>query len=73
MEIDWSKAPEGAKYHAFDKNGDGWWYENEPERSTKRFELSSTRGGGAMVSSYTLPDGMDWKQSLVKREDSNGD
>jgi len=24
--VDWDKAPHWAEYHAFDKNGSGWWF-----------------------------------------------
>lgn len=30
MKQDWSKAPEWANYAAMDKDGEWYWYENEP-------------------------------------------
>ena len=30
MTIDWSSAPEWAEFHAFDKDGRGYWYKSRP-------------------------------------------
>jgi hypothetical protein len=31
IEIDWGNAPDWANYHAFDANGNGYWYEEKPK------------------------------------------
>jgi hypothetical protein len=66
MEIDWKRAPRWANYHTCDEDGCGYWYETKPY----------TRGGFWCAqgdiewkqSEYTLPVGVDWRESLTKRE-----
>jgi len=64
--IDWTKAPLNANYHAFDANGEGFWYGRKPVRNVAVW----WREPGSLVeqSGYTLPASTDWKTTLVKRE-----
>ncbi len=65
MVIDWTQAPPWARYHAFDKIGAGYWYENRPEPFVKPWWEAT---GLIIRSGYTLPSGEDWRESLTKRE-----
>jgi uncharacterized small protein (DUF1192 family) len=53
---DWSKAPEGTVAHAWDEDGDGYWYAINP--SACRFHNKCSE------SNLTLPPDLDWKHSL---------
>jgi len=53
---DWSKAPEGTVAHAWDEDGQGFWY------MLKMLERAFTYSG--TESHLTLPADLDWKQSL---------
>lgn len=57
--VDWSNAPEWADRHAFDEDGKGYW-------------LGSKIGNIKWFTTYqesdfTLPSGLDWKQSKTRR------
>jgi hypothetical protein len=58
--VDWSNAPEEADTHAFDKSGKGWFY-------GLRFNDMFWYAGVFDVSGFTLPTGLDWKQSKTTR------
>ena len=58
--VDWSKAPEWADSHAFDRSGKGWFY---GLKFNDMFWYSSVFD----VSGFTLPTGLDWKQSKTSR------
>ena len=66
MNIDWTKAPDWAKHHAFNKNGEGFYYGRQKPHAylTAWCRLSKV---WIMPSVYTLPAGQDWRQSLVER------
>ena len=68
MEIDWMKAPRWAQYHACDANGEGFFYDRLPFANVSVWLCLSKRYS-TKFSGYTLPDGMDWRQSLTKREE----
>lgn len=53
-EVDWSSAPEWAEFHAFDLNGDGHWYENQPIKyvTNQRHFTWKAQGGRTSVSGY---------------------
>jgi len=55
-QVDWSNAPEWADVHCFDANGKGNWY------GVKRDEIEWYRCNIGN-SEFTLPSGLDWKQS----------
>jgi hypothetical protein len=55
-QVDWSNAPEWADVHCFDANGKGNWY------GVKRDEIEWYRYNIGN-SGFTLPSGLDWKQS----------
>jgi hypothetical protein len=57
--VDWSNAPEKADSHAFDKNGNGYWYTVEP--SDYAWVM------GYNKSDFTLPAGLDWTKSKTTR------
>jgi hypothetical protein len=68
-DIDWSKAPHGAKYHAFTQYGEGKWCNVCPT-------LTHNASGKAIFwltdsyecpSPYKLQDGVDWTTTLIKR------
>lgn len=71
MKIDWAKAKGRMRYHAHDACGDGFYFSESPLMGTRVWW--PVKGTDCVSSRYTLPDGVDWKQSLVKREGSNGD
>jgi hypothetical protein len=58
--VDWANAPEEADCHAFDKSGKGWFY-------GLRFNDMFWYAGVFDVSGFTLPTGLDWKQSKTTR------
>jgi len=65
MAIDWSQAPAWAHYHAFDIDGRGGYHELEPYVKKR---ISCWRSDGYNgPSTYTMPAGVDWRQSLVER------
>lgn len=58
-QVDWSKAPEWADVHCWDKDGMGYWY-------------GAKQGGNGWCNEYassefTLPAGLDWKKSKTRR------
>jgi hypothetical protein len=55
-QVDWSNAPEWADVHCFDANGKGNWY------GVKRDSVEWYRYNIGN-SEFTLPTGLDWKQS----------
>lgn len=57
--VDWSKAPEWADVHCFDEDGRGFWYGSEC--LTKVWVVETC------PSKFTLPTGLDWKQSKTSR------
>ena len=58
--VDWANAPEEADSHAFDKNGNGWFYGLS---LNDKFWYADNVGR----SGFTLPTGLDWKQSKTVR------
>ena len=58
-QVDWSSAPEWADVHCFDEDGTGWW--SGCEKSTHSW------GENCSASGFTLPSGLDWKQSKTRR------
>lgn len=61
IEVDWSKAPEWANYHATDKNGYKWWASHIPKKKENGWELAH----GVMMTDLTNTH--DWELSLRKR------
>jgi hypothetical protein len=55
-QVDWSQAPEGTVAHAYDEEGQGYWYRVTCEEINFCYEFN--------YSNFTLPSGLDWKQSL---------
>jgi hypothetical protein len=68
MEIDWTKAPSWAQYHTCDEDGAGYWYETQPYTRSTGFWCAQ-RDALWKQSEYTKPEGVDWQQSLTKREE----
>lgn len=69
MEIDWSKAPEWADWHAIDEDGKGFWFEIKPSID-RVINCWDNKGGGSYDPSGTQNIGgvfSEWKQSLQKR------
>ena len=68
FEVDWSKAPEWAMWHAFDIDGKGWFYENKPTNSNESWE-PSTDSDLCVRSGYNLPTGLpfNWEKTLIER------
>lgn len=62
-DIDWSKAPEWANYHAFDADYEGAWFEKVPVQRRHFWEAWGQR----RVSGYEKLDSIDWRITLVKR------
>ncbi len=58
-EIDWSNAPKWANYHAFDEDGDGFWFKEKP-KSIKDFW---TRKGVCKLSKYIFY----WNHTVTRR------
>ena len=58
-QVDWSNAPDWAELHAFDSDGKGYWY-------GVRVGLSGMYAD-SKSSGFTLPTGLDWKQSKTIR------
>ena len=58
-EVDWSNAPEWADSHAFDGDRKGYWYGADA--------LSGMWCKEVKKSPFTLPSGLDWKQSKTLR------
>lgn len=58
-EVDWSNAPKWADSHAFDQDGTGYWYGT----TIGRWGWTPF----AKKSPFTLPSGLDWKQSKTLR------
>jgi len=56
--VDWSKAPEWAKYKATDSNGWDYWYENKP---TPTFSGWKSEGRVQIISR------LNWMTSLEER------
>jgi hypothetical protein len=67
MEPIWEIAPEWAKYWAVDKDGDGYWYENEPSTGASAWYKSS--GDTEQVCSLG-GEVENWKDTLREREGS---
>jgi len=63
-EVDWTDAPEWATCHTFDKNGSGYWNERIPSALRA---LWTYHEGFCNKSRFSLPNGLDWKQSLTTR------
>jgi hypothetical protein len=66
MNIDWTRAPDWAKYHIFSMDGWGHWLSKEPNLVGNYPAWQDV--GWHELSGYTMPDGMDWKKSSTKRE-----
>jgi len=60
---DWNNAPEWAYYHAFDEDGEEYWYENKPIDLVLSWE---TRGGEWDIVKELTPR-KDWRDTLSKR------
>lgn len=68
MNIDWSKAPEWANYHAIDKNGVSYWYEERPGLKLNVDKWVCGEGNCAWRDNYSeVPKGFEWQFSLTKR------
>lgn len=65
MQVDWSKAPEWANWHAFDSNGHGYWYPSKPEMSSTCM-VNTHKTIGAKRSGYEN-NLVHWTGSLAKR------
>lgn len=63
VNVDWTTAPDWANYHAFDQDGEGWWYASKPERGNNFWWKADVQA----ENKNTLPDGADWEQSLTQR------
>lgn len=59
--VDWTNAPDWADVHAFDEDGKGYWYGANSNVYKKEW------GYDYECSNFTLPDGLDWKQSKTFR------
>jgi len=57
-QVDWEKAPEGSVAHFYDSNKLGLWHKIVLNQS------ATTLVQKVEYSFYTLPSGLDWKQSL---------
>ncbi len=64
-QIDWSKAPEWAQYHAYDSDGRGGFHEHKP--TINQWQTWWQSVGTNWPSVFVLPTGADWRQSLVER------
>lgn len=58
--VDWSNAPEWADVHCFDSNGKGTFYGAKRD-SVEWYHCNIGSSG------FTLPTGLDWKQSKTTR------
>jgi hypothetical protein len=59
--VDWSNAPEWADVHCFNKDGEGFWYGAIISQYYEKWMPNN------MYSGFTLPTGLDWKQSKTTR------
>jgi hypothetical protein len=59
--VDWSNAPEEADCHAFDKSGKGFWFYGVSFNDSFWYAAVFNSSG------FTLPTGLDWKQSKTTR------
>ena len=59
--VDWSNAPEWADVHAFDEDGTGWWFGVIYLNEEGEWSFEANQSG------FTLPPGLDWKQSKTVR------
>jgi hypothetical protein len=66
--IDWSTAPEWAKYHAFDGDGRGAWHQHKPFIALHNWFW--TAPGYKIPSWATLPTGANWRESLTEKPDN---
>jgi hypothetical protein len=66
MKIDWTRAPDWAKYHAFSTDRCGHWLSKEPHLIDDYKAWQDV--GWHELSGYTMSEDTDWKQSLTKRE-----
>ena len=57
--VDWTNAPEWADSHAFDEDGDGWWF------GSRCGDISWHSINN--LSKFTLPEGLDWAKSKTTR------
>lgn len=65
MQIDWSKAPEWAMWHAFDENGEGYWYSDKPLTLNSIFSCSK---GTCVNSGYDYETQIrNWYETLEYR------
>jgi len=55
-QVDWNKAPEGTLAHAYDGDGQGYWY----TVTCKKVGFCTEH----YKSEFALPSGLDWMQSL---------
>ncbi len=62
---DWDEAPESAGWHAIDPDGLGYWFPAEPFTAFGTWYIESGREKKSGY--YTLPLGIDWRQTLTKR------
>lgn len=63
MKLDWKDAPGWALWLAQDEDGDWYWYENEPDRSSSGWTVR--RVGGACSKAPIEVSG--WKNHLEAR------
>ena len=68
-DIDWSKAPYGAKYHAFTHYKEGRWYHECPTlaRDANYGPIAWLSNSLECPSPYELQDGVAWTDTLIKR------
>lgn len=64
MTIDWTKAPEWAKYHAFDGDGRGGWHEHYPIQSVYGYWIAK---GYEWPSGYEKPADVYWFKTIEAR------
>jgi hypothetical protein len=73
-EVDWKDAPTWATCHTFDKNGSGYWNERIPSAlrafGFRQYSSWTYHEGFSNKSRFTLPKGLDWKQSLTTRPEA---
>lgn len=71
MQVDWSKAPEWAKWHAFDECGKGYWFECIPSISKNISVWDNEYGGRFEPSDEYIGYCEEWKHSKTKRPDQH--
>jgi hypothetical protein len=65
-QVDWSKAPGWAKWHAYSKGGSGWWFAVEPRQGIENFLADELEDCAVSIYCADL-GGFDWTQTLTPR------